>query len=200
MPIYKPFVATALCAVLSGCLSGGPNATRNAPSSVSVTDADVVVAGPPGFCVDPDASKSQADSAFVLLASCAAISNQPLMPQPDLPVVLTASIATGPAPTPQALDTYFHSAAGVAHLREQGPVEKMKTTVEKDVFFVYVTGPKGDRWRGIIPLDPDVIVTVALRPTAQTPIPQEARFRALDDFAQRIVRANPSGVYVTKSN
>ena len=191
MPTFKvrQFVLLGLT-FLGGCLAPEIDATRNAPKSISVTDAAIIVTGPPGYCVDLEASRSQPKSAFVLMASCASISNTPLMPQPSLPAILTASIAQGISTTPRALDSFFRSPAGIATLRNQGPVESMRLSTNESALFVFTDGPKGDQWRGLVPLDNGVLVTISLQETGPKPMSAEDRFAELGQFASKIVGAN----------
>lgn len=199
----RTFRALALlCTVcgVGGCLAPGSTATRDAPKSVAVTRSAVVVAGPPGFCIDESATRDRADSAFVLLASCAAISNIPLMPQPDIPAVLAASVTRAPAPSPQSLERYFRSPAGLSQLNTSGEVQTVDLRADDDALFVLTDGKDGAHWRGIIPLEPGIIVTVSLQSTTSQPVPEGLAYATLSTFADRILAANPPNLLATRGS
>ena len=196
MPYARPAFAVALTLGLAGCLHLDNTALREAPKAVGVTKALVVVAGPPGFCVDPRASRNGDDSAFVLLGSCAAISNAPLAPQPDLPVVLTASVSTSTTTglTPAAWDDYFRSEAGRAKLSARGradEVEILATRARGNAFYLYARNKVGGRgaWRGIVTLG-GAVVTLSLRATGRETLSPRARFALLDAFGDRLLAVN----------
>ncbi|MGB8623034.1 MAG: hypothetical protein WCD16_09460, partial [Paracoccaceae bacterium] len=73
----------AALALLGGCLATGPfSYSSRVPEKIAVAGGAVVVAGPPGYCVDTRATRDRGGTAFALLASCAAISRNPNAPQP----------------------------------------------------------------------------------------------------------------------
>lgn len=154
-------------------------------------DAGVIVTGPPGYCVDLDASQERKNNAFVLLASCAAISNEPLMPQPSSPAILTAAIAQGNPTTTDALDRYFRSAKGAAALGGGGSIDTMRLKTDEGALFVLTNGSGGAQWRGLVPLDQGFLVTISLQEIGNTPMSPDDRLAELGLFARRIVRANP---------
>jgi len=192
MLISRVFGFIGALSLLGACLGPQPGATRQAPTSVSVTKADVIVTGPPGYCVDMDASQEKATNAFVLLASCAAISNQPLMPQPSVPALLTASIAQGTPTSTAALDRYFRTEAGATALRSSGAVDAMRLEIENGALFIYTNGTDGENWRGLLPLDNGVLITIAMQEIGNQPVTSKDRFAELGLFARRIVSANPT--------
>ena len=194
MPIFKPGLILLAAVFLAACLSDD-TATRDAPTQVTVTDASVVVAGPAGFCIDTEASSMRSDQAFVLLGSCAAISNVPLMPQPDIPAMLSASVARGVSPPPETLERYFRTQDGAAKLTNASAVSLRS---ESNALFLKTTGSSGETWRGIVPVKPGVIVTLALQPIGTQAIPEKAQFNVLSAFADRITAANSNALLATK--
>ena len=185
-----------LTLALLACADSGGSGLREAPKAVAVTKALVVVAGPPGFCVDPRASRIGKERAFVLLGSCAAISNAPLAPQPDLPVVLTASVSTSVRVglTAAALEVYFRSEAGRAKLSARGradEVEILATRARGNAFYLYARDKTGgrDRWRGIVTLD-GAVITLSLRATGPEALSPRAQFALLDAFGDRLLAVN----------
>ena len=94
----------ALCACVE---TTGPSA----PRAVSVLEGAVTVAGPRGFCVDRGESGGDADEAFVLLGSCAALSRSAADPAPAVLAVLTASVVEGAVPASGLRDAFPQMAA-----------------------------------------------------------------------------------------
>lgn len=78
-------VAAILLMSLGGCLAPGATGagrafraapdqpTRPAVQRVAFYDGEVVVSGPPGYCIDTDSAVRRGRSRFVLLASCASL-------------------------------------------------------------------------------------------------------------------------------
>ena len=120
------------------------------------------------------------------------------MPQPDLPVVLTASVAQGSAPSAAALAAYFQSPGGIASLRSRGPVDNIQMEAADSTFFVFTSGTDGDHLRGIISLHGGMIVMIALQPTGATELSEKAKFATLDAFARIIAKANPASILMTR--
>jgi hypothetical protein len=171
---------------------------RDAPAAVTVTRAEVVIAGPAGFCVDPRVSSARSDSAFVVLGSCAAISNTPLAPQPDLPVALTATVApTGTAAfSPEEWEAYFRSDTGKARLSTRGrsdEIEILATRTKGQSFYLYAhdKGSNREHWRGIVNLR-DAVITLSMRPVGKERLSARARFALLDAFGNKLLAVNRS--------
>ncbi len=163
-----PGLALVLCIGLAGC--GMPGIGPSAPRSVRVADGTLVLTAPKGFCVDQKASR--ADGSFVLFGNCAALSGNPLLPQPAQPVVLTAAVSA-PASGPVAdalpqMEAFFRSEAGRAALSRVGKAETVK---------VLETGRNGE------------VLLVHLRDTAEFSGPRVAPeyWRAFTGGAGRIL-------------
>jgi len=115
-------VFVGLVLSLPGCLDGaggafgfrppGSEANRGAPlRQVSFFGGDVVVAGPRGYCIDPDSVRRGAGGGFALLTSCFRMSGQG---DPVAPVVMTVSVSPRrlPASQPSAAElTAVHAPA-----------------------------------------------------------------------------------------
>ena len=210
MPIFK-WIAFGAALILAGCAGLDENVTRPAPERVSVADNQVVIAGPAGFCVDPDATRDNGDAAFVLLGNCAAISNAPFRPQPDVAAVLTATVATpaGPIPDVSAMSRYFRSEAGRAALSASGDANSVEILEMRETtrgLYLHARdrdgGPRSlsaDYWRGILKVN-DKIVTVALRGLENQSASDAAKFRTLDVFAARILAENRRSQRVAARN
>jgi len=208
---------------LSGCLSTGPEASadlggqifsRAAPQKVSVVDNTVVIAGPQGFCVDGRATRDGDDSAFVLMASCAAITGRADMPHPRAPALLTASVASRPSPggrpedRAERLARFFSSPEGRAALARDGRSQSVTIDhmFDRDaLFFLHIrdkspaTGPglKEDYWRATFEVN-GRLVSASVMTFAETPIATEEQLTILRDFAAHIraesARQAPDGL------
>jgi len=187
---------------LAGCLDDTAS-RREAMPAVAVTASAVTIVGPSGFCVDPDGSTSDRDRAFVVLGSCAAIANRPNMPQPDLPVVLTAAVARGRAITPGALEAYYASRqkAQQRAARDGGGFEILDVALDNDVVYLHFRdeATKGD-WRGFLGLDPDVTVTLAVRVGPGSRVSKKEQLSALREFARRVAVANSDRVLAARGS
>lgn len=60
---------------------------------ISVTERQVTLSAPDGFCVDPVSTQNGASQAFVVFGNCAAITENPEQPQPFLQAVVTATVS-----------------------------------------------------------------------------------------------------------
>ncbi len=184
-------------------------ATAPAPEKVRVSGKDVVIAGPHGFCVDPTETKDSANSAFVLLGSCAAISNTSHRPNPDIPAILMATVSRKSASAPIASSTatlarFFKSDAGRAALSRDGKaetVEVIETLGRNDVFYIHardsstgtLAGAGDEYWRGLFNVK-GRIVSVSVVWLEDHPISTAAGFETLGEFANRIKRENAVAV------
>ena len=169
--------AGALLLVLPGCLAGAPEVSRTA-TTLTVADRPMVIAGPPGFCVDPRATQIGVDNAFVLLGNCAAITGRPGARQPDLRALLTATVAESDTPdavarAPGRLDAFFRSAAGRRALSRDGraaSVRVLESFAQGGVYFLHasdrsngiVPGMAADYWRAYFDLDGRIVSVSAL--------------------------------------
>ena len=162
MPISDLRILALLAALplLSACVpavvGGG---TGGAPAEVTVTADQVVVAGPPGFCVDESATRAEGDTAFVLLGNCAAISGSRRADQPVMPVVLTAAISDASdegsiVESLGELDGYFRSEAGrtlLSRTQEPGTVTVLETDALGDMFILHASDTSEGAVEGVVP-------------------------------------------------
>ncbi len=188
---------------LGGGLKGAP-AARSAPRAVHVGTPDIVIAGPPGFCVDPAFTRDGADGAFVLLASCASITGSAKQPKPAIPAILTATIASSRNSHPVAqsvtrLKAFFRSPAGRAALsRNDAPksIEVLETRAQDGVFHVHARdqsstrGPaQQDYWRAMFDVK-GRLVSAALMGAAGHRFAPDSAFRMLQLFANKMIADN----------
>ncbi|WP_147450639.1 hypothetical protein [Rhodophyticola porphyridii] len=193
---------------LSGCGGLGPwtgGNTSPAPAQVAVTTDQVVVAGPPGFCVDPTATQDRGITAFVLMGNCAAISNSRRAGQPAVPAVLTASISE-PSDNGSlresipGLDEFFRSDEGLGLLsrsQDAGTVTVLDSFHQGDVYFLHardtsegpVEGVRAEYWRAYLDVGARIATLSVLGLNAQ-PVSDEASLATLREFAAAVSGAN----------
>ena len=171
------------------------------PALQPVAGGVVVVAAPEGYCIDERASKT-GRAPFVLLASCAAISQAAEHPAPGFKGLLTATVGaegSGTEPiNPDLLGGYFRSAKGRAALANSGQaadVSVLDTQVRGPAFLLALrdAGPPKRpelgqaRWRGFFTAN-GRMVTVVLHSLEAEPIATEAGLGLLERFVERITR------------
>lgn len=180
----------------------------SAPEQVSVSGDEVVIAGPPGFCIDPTQTKDRAKSAFVLLGSCAAISNIPFKPSPEIPAILMATVSgkTDSAPIATSMDAlagFFKSEAGRAVLSRDGKtqtVEVIETLGRNEAFYIHardsstgtLAGAGDEYWRALFNVK-GRIISASVVSLKEKPISTTEGFETLGAFADRIKRVNAQG-------
>jgi hypothetical protein len=112
---WRIAVALLAAAVLAGCDPVALEPNGPAARAVALSSARIVVAGPPGYCVDTRASGESRRDDFAALRPCADLGAGGLPPQRAL---LIASATTRPSPAPAvagqeaALEAYFRGPAG----------------------------------------------------------------------------------------
>ncbi len=173
---------------------------------VSVAGNQVTVAGPNGYCVDRSATRARLQPAFVMMASCAAVSRNADAPAPRVPALLTATVAQEPAPTPasqieiEQMRAFFASSPGRAALARDGrpdSVEILDMFRQSDVFFIHAsdqsaaaeTNLRDDYWRAIFDVNGRT-VSASLFVFRNRPISDDAGLSTLNEFASRIRAAS----------
>ncbi|MBS9715389.1 hypothetical protein ACFFUT_14040 [Pseudohalocynthiibacter aestuariivivens] len=188
---------------LAGCIDGG--GFGYAPSQMIVSQNSVVISGPPGFCIDRPASRDNADGAFVLMGSCAAIARSSKQPTPDVAAVLMASVSTPVAgkPVSESLDTlerFFTSEEGRAALSQTGhsdSVEVLDTLQRDKVFYIHARDAseglasevRDEYWRAFFDVK-GRLVTASVFGTDERPFSSDAGRATLTEFVQQIRRRN----------
>jgi hypothetical protein len=195
-------VATA---VLAGCANLPTLTGGRAPEKLSVAQGDIVVAGPPGYCIDKGATRDNEDGAFVLLGSCASIANSVRAAAPQVPAVLTASIsAQGDADIDTAMDrlaTFFESDQGRAALArngDAGSVQVLSTARSDGAFIVRasdsspagVQGLAQDYWRALFDIRGHIVTLTVIAFEAK-PMSETAARAVLEAFVRRMKTENP---------
>lgn len=215
MTLYLKTVLVALI-VLGGCDDTTKGTTTGggklrlalpmaAPEQLRVSGKDVVIAGPHGFCIDPTETKDKAKSAFVVLGSCAAISNIPIRPRPVVPAILMVTVSgeTKSAPIAQsteALARFFESSAGRAALSRDGKAETVEVieTLERDgAFYIHardsstdtLAGAGDEYWRALFNIK-GRIISASVVGLEEQPISTSEGFKTLGAFTAKIRTVN----------
>lgn len=178
---------------------------RGAPEKVVVAGKSVVIAGPPGYCVNSSATRNSESGAFVLLGSCASIANSARATAPQSPGLLTASISGASGATIgdslDRLEAFFRSDSGRAALARDGTTDSvriLRAHQQDDAFYIHardtsaggVNGISQDYWRGLFDIN-GRIVTVSVVGFKARPMSDENGLSTLDAFAARIRAENP---------
>ena len=177
---------------------------RAAPSSLLVSN-DVVVSGPPGYCIDKQASRvAESGEAFVLLGSCASITGEAGAERPDHPGLLTVTVSThlvglNDADLAPALSGFFQGEAGRAALSrsgEAGAIQLLETRVVRDKLVLHFTdasvrskGIASEHWRSIFSVN-GRLVTAAVSGFGDRPLSDAEGYDTLEDLSARIRRAS----------
>ncbi len=196
---------TLALAALSGCAAlpdvsmGG----ASAPRSLLVADESIRVAGPSGYCIDPQSLDDANSRAFILLGSCASISGRALAPAPPRPALLTASISASDVqigPVLERLPAYFASPAGRAVLARDGnagSVELLESRLEGDLLLLHardespnrISGLEPEYWRALFDLN-GRLITLSIHEFEGKPLPDGTALRTLRAFAERLRQIN----------
>lgn len=200
----------ALLALLLAAGCAAPvDVARLAPERVRLAEG-IVVAGPPGYCIDPRAVRETGAAAFVLLGSCAALSDGGIAAEPLAPGVLTVLVspagggAAFSASSAAQLRRFFESEAGRASLSAEGraeTVEVLETRAEGGLMFVRArdtsrgrpAGVADDYWRAIFDLN-GRLVTATVIGLETRPLASDDGLRTLAELTSRLVRENPPGL------
>ncbi len=209
--MVRRFLPIAGLTVLAAC-SGLPQVTRGiglaflgrAPEKVPVADKAVIVAGPPGFCIDRDETRESGGAAFVLLGSCASISGRAGKASPVTEAVLTASVsAQNGASVSGAMDQlagYFKTSAGRAALARDGNAESVEVLDSRQTNGVFLlkarddspnpaTGLAPEYWRALFDLN-GRLLTLSILEFEDKPMSDDAAVATLLAFVERMRREN----------
>lgn len=179
----------------------GLGLSRSAPQAIAVAGDSVVVAGPPGYCVDRAASRD-GQKAFVLLGSCASLTRSADSPSPAEPGIVTVVVSSDPAAyidvdsSLPALTAFMKSDQGKAVLSRSGrsaDVEVLGTRSQEGVLFLRLRDRSGgplagaapDYWRAILDVN-DKLVTISVLGFDDSPMSEAAGFAAIATAAARI--------------
>lgn len=191
-------------AAIAAC-AGTADVNRRPPDRILVAE-NVVVAGPPGYCVDPDATRDRGGSVFVLLGSCASIAGRADLETPLEPGLLTVVVADARTSgvlddaSPDLLDAFFRSPVGRASLSSDGrsdSIEILETRAENGIVFVRARD-LGDRrprwihresWRTLFDLNGH-LVTAAVTGLESAPLTPDAGLETLAALTATLMEEN----------
>lgn len=195
-------LSLAAAVLLAGCVGiGGGGGMRE----MLVTSDAITIAGPQGFCIDPEASSDLGATAFVLLGNCAALTESRMTRQPAEPAILTAAISEageegGIASSISTLPEFFASEDGRQVLSRSGDsetVEVLQSFAEGSVFYLNasdasdgaVPGVRNDYWRAYLDLGPR-IATLSVLALDGSGLSEEQSLDLLRRFAALTLESN----------
>lgn len=196
----------SLFPILAACEGGlaglqGFNVTRSAPERIELPDG-LVVSGTRGWCVDTATSRTDGDTAVVVLGSCAAIARNAFAPRPEVPGVVTVSVEGegGAVPPVDVLQSFILSPPGRAALAQDGRTQSVRildSRRDDDLLLVHVddqsirpaSGTSSDYWRALFDLD-GRFVTVSLTGLSEQPIDEQDGFETLTAQVDWLRRSN----------
>jgi hypothetical protein len=192
---------------LAGCdpaLMGGGGPSR---ATVNVAGEPIVVAGPPGFCIDRETLNVSDFGAFALMSDCALL-GKTADARPAVAAALTASVSSGglagegddPRQSLEGIAEFAASPEGPAVLGRSGRSDSVRilaTETRGDVLYVLVEdrGPQPiagiDRtfWRAILELNGRMAVLSVLG-FEGAGLGAQAGFRNIVTFADTLQAVN----------
>lgn len=180
-------------------------AEEAAPRRVTVSEGQITISGPSGYCVDPRSSRDGQDGAFVLLGNCAALSGSGRVPRAR--ALLTATVLLG-APPGESLKTefqrmadFFVTAEGRKALSRDGASESVRIArivTSGEVLYIlaedraplagYPVVP--EYWRAIFALR-GRLISLSVLGLPEAPMDTDQLRRLLDKFVSRVHSENP---------
>ena len=225
---FRPSRGLALfaCLVLTACGGGfggggSTSTTQSGPisgltslfgsraaSEVSVTQNNIRIAGPDGYCVDPTGTQNSPTTGFVLLGNCAAIPGARRDTQPANPAILTASVGDNPGSPVAArlaeMDAYLRSDQGRAALSRSGDgssVSILDSFAQDDVLYLRArdtaaaSDPEmsSEYWRAFLDAR-GALVTLSVIGTQSNPLPPQVGLQTLQSFSAVVRERNGGSV------
>ncbi len=201
--MFRVVLTILLVAALSGCLGGGwpqsggkDRGQTRVKTRLAVLEGRVIVAGPKGYCIDPEALREAEGMAFVALGGCDSISGKLSEAAPKQRFFLSAAIR----PMPSDLTVEEESALPVLQralerdavraaladevisVEEMGDAMIVQTRINAPA-----AGLSGDQWRAMFVRRGHVVVlTVA----AFQGLDGDGRV-VLQKFLEAMIKANP---------
>ncbi|MBF9035992.1 hypothetical protein HKCCE2091_17220 [Rhodobacterales bacterium HKCCE2091] len=199
----RTLAAVAAMLAVASCVGIG----GGGGGQLAVTTDAVTVAGPRGFCVDPEATTDRGTTAFVLMGNCAAINGSRMAGQPAEPAILTAAISEPGAPDAIAgslstLPEFFASADGRRVLSRSGDPETVtvdQSFAEGAVFYLHATdasegatpGVSDSYWRAYFDVGPR-IATLSVLTLDGSGMGDDQALALLRQFVAATQAANPA--------
>ena len=155
----KTILALLVVTGLAACGGRGLGTIAAKPSptsTIQVAGKSLVIAGPPGFCMDKTASQIDFDTAFVLLGNCAVVAPGTNSGQPKIKALLTASVSgagggiSGITNSAKDMDRFFRSETGrtaLSRVSDPGTVTILDSFENDGAYYLRAT----DTSPGIVP-------------------------------------------------
>lgn len=204
--VWIPVILLMLsaCTLDTAGLTGGSGSVSRAPRTVTLPATGITVAGPSGFCVDPDSVRDSAEGGFALLGNCTGLSGGHNPALKGKTAVLTLSVsgllAEGEALDLPSVEAFFNSETGRKALSRSGSANTV-TLIESGVDATHLwlhardTAPtmlagQGDEyWRALFVLN-GRLVTVTATPFAEAPMSSDRLHSLLERFVSDLERRN----------
>ena len=152
-------ISIGLAALLSGTILAGcfdsQNRSQDALDEARVSNADVIVSGPEGYCIDRTSLRRRGEENFALIASCHSLSGG-TKGMPQAPVLVSVSIGPSGEGTPLPSAVQIAKLAKAPLLTQQkvdGLVLARLGTSARD----FLNGKDAHNWRGVFTLNGHLI-------------------------------------------
>lgn len=200
MSTWTSKVALLVAGLALTACGAGLSVTRSAPMQVQLADG-LIVAGARGWCVDRKTTKANASGAVVVLASCAAIADNALLPRPKFDGVVTISVegSTETIPTVQEVAAFLTTDQGRAVLardRRAQSVDLLEVATSNDALFLHALDTSGgplntgkDYWRAIFDIE-GRFVSVSLTSVEPDQVSRATSLATLNAQIARLKSAN----------
>ncbi len=176
-------------------------------SEVVVTQNQIRLAGPRGYCVDPNSVQNGETQAFAVFGNCAAISGSFRTVQPkDQAIALTSVTSLGldtplVSDAPSAFLGLFDTDAGKAALsrsNDAAQITVQESFVQGDIVYLRVDDQSPNRlpgaepvfWRAYFDVG-DSLVTISLHSFEDAPLSRDSSLGALQEFVTE-TRSQPA--------
>ncbi len=179
--------------------------------SVSAGGADVIISGPPGFCIDERTTEESRAGAFVFLSDCAITADaSPTIARVPISAVLTASVSNSGLPGAEAgieaalaeLQGFLESPIGQVSLGKSGNINTITVlSLDHDQIAVYAfvedttltttTGESPRFWRAFTQVGGRLVALSATGYNREDP-EQERIQQILIAFVAALQAANPA--------
>jgi hypothetical protein len=185
----------ALILLLAACqMEPGGFAPAGQTRVISVLGGAMKVAAPPGYCVDKQSARQQADGAVVLMGRCSGGSNY-------APAVITVTIGEAGsagvvADGGVALAAFFQTTSGRAALSRTGAADDVQIVQAANSNGAFtlriVEAGVGDYWRAIVGISGRLVTLSVQGPTGSTLDPTTGR-KLLGASLMAMQKANRRG-------
>lgn len=203
----------ALIAALSGCqmsrATGPEEQSRFSgppPSKMGVARGQLVVSGPPGFCIDRDSSRDdRGGAALVVLSPCRGMGAGVFAKRAAHPAVLTAAVgarpmAVEPGRLAPALSAWFATREGRAALSRSGDPKSLvvhQMFSQGPAVYMRLTDPgrfdwgsvQPEYWRAVVPAG-GRMVSLAVLALREQPLTEAEGLALLRDFVATTLRGS----------